>query len=307
MFLKVNALGVLSCLVLFAQDAPSPPTFDAASIKVIDRGKLRPVMGPRMVGGPGTSDPTRIIWNMQTLAALIATAWGVDGDQVVGPTWLRVGGDIFELTATMPPGTKLETFRLMLQNLLIERFKIQFHHETKVFPGYDLFVAKGGPKLKPAADPDAAEVFVYPGKLDPDGFPIVPPGRGYDAARHAGGVFMRFQGLSVPEFTRTTFTYWIRQAAGVATTRIEDKTGLQGRFDFTLKFNADAPADVTVGPAVRAQMEAAAASAPEGGGAAIDGIFKAVEKQLGLQLAKNAKGFPLDTIIIDRCEKRPVE
>jgi uncharacterized protein (TIGR03435 family) len=155
MIRKAGALGVVSCFALFTQNSPSSPTFDAASIKIVNRAHLRPVMGPRRRGGPGTSDPNRIIWNIQSLWELIAAAWEVDWEQIVGPAWLGPQGGIYDLTATMPAGTKPETFRLMFQNLLIERFKIQLHHETRVFPGYELVVAKGGPKLKPAVDPDA--------------------------------------------------------------------------------------------------------------------------------------------------------
>ncbi len=54
----------------------------------------------------------------------------------------------YEITATMPPGTTKEQVRLMLRNLLVERFHLAVHHEARNFPGYELTVAKDGPKLK---------------------------------------------------------------------------------------------------------------------------------------------------------------
>jgi uncharacterized protein (TIGR03435 family) len=57
---------------------------------------------------------------------------------------------------------------------------------------------------------------------------------------------------------------------------------------------------------VQATIEAqggAGESTPSG----LPGIFKAVDQQLGLKLVKNAKGFPLDVVVIDHIEMRPVE
>jgi uncharacterized protein (TIGR03435 family) len=42
--------------------------------------------------------------------------------------------------------------RLMLQNLLADRFKLKLHEETKLIGGYALVVAKGGPKLRRLED-----------------------------------------------------------------------------------------------------------------------------------------------------------
>ena len=44
--------------------------------------------------------------------------------------------------------------RLMLQQLLADRFKLILHHETKETPVYELTVAKGGPKLPKPRPPD---------------------------------------------------------------------------------------------------------------------------------------------------------
>src|ERR1700689_1355258 len=39
----------------------------------------------------------------------------------------------------------------MLQNLLIERFHLAVHHETKDFQAYNLVIYKGKPKLTPSS------------------------------------------------------------------------------------------------------------------------------------------------------------
>ncbi len=81
-----------------------------------------------------------------------------------------------------------------------------------------------------------------------------------------------------------------------------DKTGLTGKYDFTLKFDPRSfGANVVVGPQM--QSDRTTASDP---GSGLPDIFRAVERQLGLKLVR-AKGFPLDTIVIDQMEKVPTE
>jgi uncharacterized protein (TIGR03435 family) len=64
----------------------------------------------------------------------------------------------------------------MLQDLPVERFHLVFHHEAGNFPGYELVVDKGGPKLNevtpdpnPTVDPQA----VRRAPTGSDGFPVV--------------------------------------------------------------------------------------------------------------------------------------
>ena len=64
--------------------------------------------------------------------------------------------DMYDITATMPSETTRQEFQLMLQNLLVERFQIRFHHETRTYPGYELVVAPGGTKLKESVNPGDA-------------------------------------------------------------------------------------------------------------------------------------------------------
>src|SRR2546425_4191781 len=75
----------------------------------------------------------------------------------------------------------------MLQNLVADRFKMTMHREKKELPAFVLVVAKGGPKLKVAAeeDPDKdaqqAPPALPPGGRPPmgkDGFPEMPKGGG---------------------------------------------------------------------------------------------------------------------------------
>ena len=89
----------------------------------------------------------------------------------------------------------------MLQNLLADRFKLAFHRETKELSSLVLVVGKGGPKLR-ASQEDA------PGVLGPDKAAMV--------AQHA------------------TMAEFVGALSGPSRTPVIDKTGLTGRYDFTV-------------------------------------------------------------------------
>jgi uncharacterized protein (TIGR03435 family) len=65
--------------------------------------------------------------------------------QIQGPDWLST---IFVVDAVMSSETTPVQSHAMLQHLLVERFKMAAHRETKQLSGYSRVVAKGGPKLK---------------------------------------------------------------------------------------------------------------------------------------------------------------
>jgi uncharacterized protein (TIGR03435 family) len=110
---------------------------------------------------------------------LLMAAYDVKVFQVAGPAWLDT--ERFEIDATMAPGTTKEQFRVMLQNLLAERFKLVVHQETTELPMYALVVDKNGPKMKESAaapavksddDPLPASMTMRP-RIGADGFPVL--------------------------------------------------------------------------------------------------------------------------------------
>jgi uncharacterized protein (TIGR03435 family) len=70
------------------------------------------------------------------------------------PDWAAQEVYDIEATSTMPPGlsgqARDERMRAMVQALLVDRFKLVIHRESKEMPVYALVVAKGGPKLQGA-------------------------------------------------------------------------------------------------------------------------------------------------------------
>ena len=239
---SVHGFGLLVLAASSAngQAANKPFTFDAASVRVADKTFIPFVTG-KMKGGPGTSDPGRITYTRIALIQLLMKAWDVEHYRIDGPAWLKASlheTDQYTITAIMPPETTKPQFQLMLQNLLVERFQIQLHHEIRNFPGYELVVAPGGPKLREPANPDAPEPGHGPtGGIDDDGFPLLPTGHGGGVVmRSTGGVYAKFQNCTIAELIDPYLRDFIRLSTGAETNHIVDKTGLSGKYDYSLKF-----------------------------------------------------------------------
>lgn len=101
-------------------------------------------------GSPNSSidvSPGRLMLRSRNLSQLIQWAFNVPAPQVTGPSWLS---DFFyDVSATASATATEADMRLMLQNLLRERFDLREHRETRELPIYILTVGKNGHKLKP--------------------------------------------------------------------------------------------------------------------------------------------------------------
>jgi uncharacterized protein (TIGR03435 family) len=129
---------------LMPRDAAAPPpAFDAASVKRTPPQPLGKGGGSNMKADPGRLTCTNV-----PLKRYLITAWGLKDYQVSAPDWMN--DEHYDLTATMPAGTPPHEVLLMLQALLVDRFKIATHHETKELAVYALIVERNGVKLKPA-------------------------------------------------------------------------------------------------------------------------------------------------------------
>ncbi len=261
----------------YCQNLSAQPVFEAASLKAF-QGRAYPGM-LQLKGGPGTNDPGRVTWGAVDLFELLTKAFDVESYRIVGLP-MATGHDIkwFTLTATMPPDTTREQFRLMLRNFVIERFQIKLHHETRTYPGYDLVVAPGGPKLMAPANPDAPDpTNMGTEEMGKDGFLVLPPGHAEGIAV-GNGTHAKFQNWTMAEFISPFLESWVQQSAGLTgLAPIMDKTGLIGKYDFTVGFDSRGASGTTVvGPQVRAGL--APGNDQDSG---LADIFKALEKQLG--------------------------
>ena len=134
--------------MLIAQP-PTSPAFAVASIKPSQAADFRRVGMKFLAGG-------RFIATNYPLQVLIAGAYHVPFQSARltgGPSWIRSERwDVEAVADAIPAGESRRTImRLMLQNLLTERFKLTIRRETKEMPVYGMVVAKSGLKLKKSA------------------------------------------------------------------------------------------------------------------------------------------------------------
>ena len=101
------------------------------------------------------------------LPHLIEQAYEVEDYQLAGgPTWGAT--DWYEVLAKADGAPGTHQVRVMLQQLLAERFQLKLHRETRMMAGYVLSVDKGGPKLpapKTELPPDSPGVIQVGGGL----------------------------------------------------------------------------------------------------------------------------------------------
>jgi uncharacterized protein (TIGR03435 family) len=136
--------------------APETPgsklAFEVATVKLAaplprDGAVLSAYLGSH--GGPGTADPGQMTIRYMTMKNLLILAFNVRALQLSGPAWLdNADSDHYDIVAKVPPGASKDDAKVMLQNLLVERFGLAFHRETREVPGYELAIGRNGLKMK---------------------------------------------------------------------------------------------------------------------------------------------------------------
>src|SRR5581483_6279173 len=95
----------------------------------------------------------RVDYGGLTMNRLLAVAFRLQPYQLPkGPSWWD--SDRFDMLGTMPEGATQEQVPEMMQWLLVERFCLVAHGETKEMQAYALVVGKEGVKMKPADPAD---------------------------------------------------------------------------------------------------------------------------------------------------------
>jgi uncharacterized protein (TIGR03435 family) len=231
------------------------------------RGGLAAMAGASFSVAPvplGSCRMTRT--SLKMLMQIAFGFFGANVDRMIegGPKWLDV--DRYDVLAKAENPTTEAQLKLMLQDMLADRFQLKFHHETREVPAYALIVAKNGARLEEAT-----------------------------GAEDRQGITMS---IGKPLVARNVSTSDLsRILSGRLDRPVVDKTGLTGRYNFTLTWTpgeneggllARLPADV------RSQIVVPDAQAGPS-------IFTAVKEQLGLQL-DSARG-PVDVLVIDRAER----
>jgi uncharacterized protein (TIGR03435 family) len=287
--LLAASLGLASVRqAAFAQQPTPKPEFEVASIRP---GSGKPTTLPNgmqvigaMQGGPGSPDPERLTGNSVSLRSLLLSAYSVQNLQIVGPDWINTTR--YDVTAKIPPGATKDDFRLMLQNLLEDRFNMKIHHETRDFPSYNLVIARGGLKLRETVSIDACASGGHPvGKTCPDGVNYISGIAKPAADAKASGLSMSppkdGTGNIVTGRNALLATLASMLQNSLKGSVIADKTGLTDKYDFRFEFS---PPDVGTA-----------------GDFAAPSLFTALEKDLGLKL--EATKTQLDCVVIDHIQQ----
>jgi uncharacterized protein (TIGR03435 family) len=234
--------------------ADAKPGFEFATIK------------PSKPDQPGkilTVRGMRMITMNTTMVDLINFSYGVQNKQLVNaPSWLE--SDKFDVTAQPDtPGTpNTEQLKVMIQKLLADRLQLKLHREPREMSAYVLTVAKNGPNLKKSEDQS--------------GLP--------------GLMFQQLGVLAVHNATMADFTGTMQQM--VLDRPVVDQTGLQGKWDFILKWTPDESQFAGLGMKVPAPSDAADAPPP---------LFTAIQEQIGLKLS--VEKAPVPVLVIDHIER----
>ena len=194
--MKPTVAAVLVILAAAATAvAQSQPAFEVASVKKGEGG-----------GPPGDiprntdASPGHFAMRNVPLRMLIEWAFDLKDYQITGPEWIKVDERYDVVAKAAGPATE-DQMKPMLQALLVERFQMKIHKETKPMDVYALVPGKGAPKVKPAST---------------DGQPGIQSGSD-------GVTFHQFP------LSRLTFLLTRRMDRPVL-----DLTGLKGVYDYTL-------------------------------------------------------------------------
>src|ERR1017187_5522934 len=267
---RLLAVGVLSLFSMVAVigalgQAQAPPAAApaASAVPEIEAATIKPVKEPNPNNMHDRTEGRRLSMRYTSLRDLMMMAYEVDPRQIVGgPAW--VATDEYDIDLVVADGVQVnQCEEAVLAELMADRFQLKFHREQRMMAVYVLDVAKGGPKLKAA---------------------------GANSVENS-----QCEHLGVCSFHKRTLANFARFMQFVVLDRpVVDKTGIDGEFDFTLRWTPDESEFNGMGFRV---------PVPDGT-APLPGLFTAIQEQLGLKL--EPQKIPAEVLVIDHVE-RPSE
>lgn len=275
--------------------AQAPPKFEAASIRPnrsgagLMGGGCRGTDTVQRAASPlaqmananvnvRTSPLGRCVFTNVPLSMLVELAYGGSFSDsktrmTGGPKWLDADRYDVEAVAPNPADTTTAQLYTMLQALLADRVQLKIHRESRPSPGYVLLVARSGAKLQQSTAKEEDK----------------------------GLMFIAGKPLSA---TNASMTQLANFLAGRLGRPVADETGLNGGYDFTLRWlpgeeevELQLPGGVALPPEIKAKMAAAISA----GNADAASLFTALQDQLGLRLEQRT--VPVEFLVIDTAEK----
>ncbi|HLW77228.1 MAG TPA: TIGR03435 family protein [Bryobacteraceae bacterium] len=136
--------ALIACEAVAQSPAEAPlPAFDVASLKAA------PPPSGRYRINMGSVEHGTVTFENATLSECLRYVFRISTDeQIAGPDWMKQRDIVFNMTAKAPPETPSAQIRLMVLQLLTERFQLKIHHEQRELHYLALMPDKGGIKLR---------------------------------------------------------------------------------------------------------------------------------------------------------------
>ena len=291
-----SGIGMTGFLVLLASFAgaqvPSAPAFEVASVKANRSGAPLQILPTVQPGG-------RVFAINLPLRELIQAAYGLRDNQLVLASPLAEAR--FDLEARAGDGATPEQAAAMLRALLIERFNLKTHRETRQLPVYRLErinATRLGTQIRPSG-PECAPLTVPGGPAAPPPPPPPPPSlAGSRLGPREDGAScpsMFFPGTwSIRSMNMRAFALALERLVRRA---VVEGTGLTGEFDIDLAYAPESFEVPFAGNVVGGTVggpEGFGPGAPQRTGPS---VFTALRDQLGLML--EAGRAPVDVLVVD--------
>jgi uncharacterized protein (TIGR03435 family) len=248
--------GILLAQIALSQPPAENPAFDAVSIKP---------SAPDARGGGFNMSPGRLTAKNQSLKDLVRFAYDIHDYQLSGGLgW--TDSERYEVVATFPGETTNARRAQMMQAMLADRFGLAIHRESKEVAGYALVTGKNGPRFH-AAESEQNEMML---------------GRSPSS------------GQRTLNARRSKMADLASILADLLGKPVEDKTGLEGLFDFAMEWTPDSVSERSLKPGAE-KVET------PGDGQTGPSIFTALQETLGLKL--ETKKVMVGAVVIDHAEK----
>jgi uncharacterized protein (TIGR03435 family) len=252
------SLAILMALAMdlgYSQERNKPLAFEVAAVTPCKAGTPEPP-GEHAGMVQFTSPGGRFRAAAASLNSLMEWAYGIQPFQHSGgPNWMD--NDRYDIIAKAGSNATDDEMKQMTQTLLAERFHLKFHTDQKTLPVYVISLGKNAPSLFPPKEGEAHSLQVIP-KSSPEQKVLT---------YHV--VATRF---SLKQLTDV----FARQLGSV----IQNETGMNGDYDFTLDLTPDDAHPNALDPSI---------------------LMAAMREELGLTL-KTSKA-PVDIFVIDNIEK----
>ena len=230
--------------------ADANPSFDVATIKPSDTSAPH--------GTFFRTNGRQVIAYNISVGGLIAYAFGLHEKQIVGgPSSLLATHFDIDGLPDIEGHPNLKQSRLMFRKLLLSRFSLAFHNDSRELPAYAIQIAKGGPKLDVTTrKPGDSTNFSYNCQ-----------------------VVLTVRNASIVDIAKGMQEVFIDRP-------VVDQTGLHNRYDFDLKWTPDESQSYCPSDPARVRDDP---NAPPG-------LYTAMQEQLGLKLIPTKASIPVMVI-----------